>query len=146
MPIFSEPAIGCDPTKRAPNAPTDSEHRRQILPLTLPTSVTSEPSLRLGAIFAASSGMFSVGTHITVRSASSAASSGSERTVSKILGRREHFSRVDSLLDHADILPHRPQLFAANANEAPRSPAPSIAILRNFIFPKLNPRAPRSTK
>lgn len=114
--------------------------------MTLPTSVTREPSLRLGAILAASSGMFFVGAHITVRSASAAASPGSERTESKIAGRREHFSRVDSLLDHADILSHRPQLFAANANEAPRSPVPSIAILRNFIFFKLNLRIPRSIK
>ena len=126
--------MGWEPTKCAPQEAIGLEHNSHILPFTLPTSVTTAPFFKLGAICAAMPGMFSVGVQMTTRSASETAFSGESKTSSKIFGSIEHFFLVDSLLDHADIFSHSPRFFAANAKDAPSRPVPSMATLRNFIF------------
>ena len=145
MPIFSEPAMGCEPTKTAPLPARAFSHCSQTDFFTLPTSVITAPFLRLGAIRSASCGMFAVGAQITTMSASRTAASGESKTPSKTDGSAAHFSRVDSERDHAKTFSATPNFFKARASDAPSKPVPKTATVPiNFIRKKLtNPRPAR---
>ena len=139
MPIFSEPAIGCDPTKTAPVPAQIFSHWEHIAVFTLPTSVRIAPPFRFPEISAATTGILSVGVHNTIKSALAAAQDGDSQTSSKIFGKARHFSLVDSLRDHAFTFFATPRAFSARANEAPKSPVPRIATVSiKFIVKDLS--------